>query len=308
MLAQLKLVSLALNPMAPSPTATMVRIDNGLMQAFGGTFCISVPVGIELGCCFNPSAVSTFFRKKREAVAYTIQKKKLVLQEGKEKLSVPCLPPEEMVTLDVLGKAVRGELDTTHLRSLHDVINPANSRIWAQGVSFRYGMMEATNNAVVISAISNLDDDLEFNLPVDAVRALMAFKSKMVSVICDGRAVKFCFEDGSSLCSLSIDGQMPDTSQFFDGEWVALKLKEDLLTVACDTVTFDKGTVRYKQESLFGEIEGVCSKQVSVSAYKKSLDPLLKVSTDIHVSEDGFRLMAIHDTCRAICPTLAYKS
>lgn len=304
----LQLCSLALNPQAPNPTATMVKVEDGFMVAFGGTFCVRVPVPVEVGACFNPSAVSTFFRKDRKAVSYTIHKKKLLLQEGKEKMLVPCLPPEEMPTLDVLAEPYEVDLELPHLRFLTDVINPANSRIWAQGVSFRYGMAESTDNAIIVSAITDLPDEIEFNLPVDAAKALMKFKSPITSIAVDERSVKFYFKDGSSLTSLSISEQMMETSQFYRGEWTPLKIKdtEDLLRIPCETLTFREGSVEYVQGDVQGVIEGAVTKGVHVTAGKESLDLLLRVSSDIRVSDDNFRLMAVSDTCRAICSTRSH--
>lgn len=301
----LQLCSLALNPQAPSPTASMVKIENGHMTAFGGLFCVSVPQPVEVGAAFNPALASTFFRKERKAVAYTIDKGKLTMKEGKEKLSIPCLPPEDLVTLDVLEDPIPAELDLTHFRSLVDVINPANSRVWAQGISFRYGMMEATNDSVIISAISGLPDEVEFNLPVDSAKALMKFKSQIIAISASERAVKFSFKDGSSLTSLVIIEQLIDTSRFYAGEWVPLKLKEteDLLKLECHSLIFEKGNATYLQEKSRGVIEGVVDPGVSVSVFKEPLDRLLRISSDIRVSEDGHRLMAVADSCRGICAT-----
>jgi hypothetical protein len=288
----------------------MVRIAGGYMSSFGGTFAINVPMKVDVGVCFSPSAVSTFFRKERKAVSYTLVKKKLVLQEGKEKLSVPFLPPEEMVTLDVLSKPHKVELDMTHFRSLADVINPANSRVWAQGISFRYGMAEATDNAIIISAITDLPDELEFNLPVDSMKALMRFKSPVVGIATDERAVKFCFKDGSSLVSLCITEQMIETTRFYDGKWTPLKLKdaEDFLKIPCDTVIFDKGHAQYIQEQNHGVIEDIVAKNITTTVGKASLDTLLGVSSDLRLSDDGFRLMAVSENCRAICSTRTAQS
>ena len=302
MKAALQLCALALNPAAPSPTANMVKIEDGFMSSFGGLFCIRVPMPVEVGACFAPGAVSTFFRKEREAVSYTLHKKRLVLKEGKEKLSVPCLPPEEMVTLDVLAKPYETALDTKHFKSLADVIDPANQRMWAQGVSFRYGMAESTNNAVIVSAVTDLPDSMEFNIPVDSIRAILKFKSRIARIAHDERAVKFYFEDGSSLTTQVLTEQMIETSQFYAGEWEPLRLQEheDLLKVPCSAVSFRDGNVIYQNDTTEGVIEGVVNKGYDVTVGKSSLDHLLRISGDIRISADSGRLMAVSETCRAI--------
>lgn len=302
---QLALCSLALNPQAPSPTASMVRINDGRMESFGGTFCVSAPMPIEVGACFNPTLAATFFRKEREAVTYTLNKGKLTFKEGKEKLTIPCLPPEEMVTLGVFAATQPVMMNLSHFRSLVDVINPANSRIWAQGISFRYGMAEATNDAVIISAITDLPDEFEFNLPVDSAKALLKFKSPIVAIAQDQRAVKFCFEDGTTLTSLVLTEQMIETARFYEGNWTPLNLKEteDLLKIECDSIKMVAGNATYLQEQSSGVIEGIVNPDITAKVGKEALNRLLRISSDIRISADGFRLMAVADTCRGICST-----
>lgn len=308
----LQLCSLALNPIAPSPTASMVRISDGFIESFGGTFAIRVPVHVEVGACFNPALAATFFRKERKLVAYTLAKNKLVFQEGKEKLSLPFLPPEEMVTLDVLSRPRKVKFDMTHLKTCADIVDPANSRMWAQGISFRAGMMEATNNALVVSAVTDFPDEFEFNLPQSSAKALLRFKSEVTGIAIDQQSVKFCFADGSSLTSLVICEQMIETAPFYRGEWTPLALEpetaKDLLSIACESVEFKGGTALYLDGHMQGEITGVASKVVAVHVGKPSLDTLLQISADLRLSDDGQRLMAVSASCRAIASTRAHHS
>lgn len=301
----LTLCSLALNPNSPSPTAMMVRISDGYMQAFGGTFCVSVPMELSVEACFNPKAIEPFFRKERGPIAFTIKKGKLQLKEGKEQLTIGCLPPDEMVTLDVLGTPVPCTFDTTHLKVATDVINPANSRLWAQGVSFRNGVMESTNNAIIVSAATDLPDDLEFNLPVDTCKAIMRFKSPVVSILKDQRAVKLTFEDGSSICSLIITEQMIDTTNFFKGDWTKLELTEEVNKIECEHVVFQDGDLHYFTDTSEGIIDSCSNPDVVVDMGKESLDVLLTVSKDLRISDDGNRMQAFGETCRVIASTRA---
>lgn len=303
----LALCSLALNPNAPSPTASMVRISDGRMEAFGGTFCIAVPCPVDVGACFNPSLFATFFRKERKAVAYTLKKGKLTAQEGKEKLTIPCLPPEEMVTIDVYGDPTPVELDLTYLKVCADVVDPVESRVAMQGVSFRNGMMEATNGRIIVSAVTELEFP-EFILPVDSAKALMKFKSPVTGMAVweDGNMVKFFHKDGSTLTSLLIEGELPDTSPFYAGEWSPLKLKDaaDFAKIECERVIFEDGNATYIQEKSRGIIEGVCATGVAVTLSKKALDTLLRVSSDIRVESRLTRVMAVSENCRVISTTM----
>ncbi len=301
---ELALCSLALNPQAPSPTATMVKLDDGFLTSYGGTFCIRVPMKVEVGACFSPTMVATFFRKERKAVSYTLNKKKLVLQEGKEKLTIPFLPAEEMPTLDVLSKPHKVTFDMTYLKIAADIVDPAHSKLCAQGVMFRYGMLEATNGRCLVGAKTGFHEDLEFNLPVASAKALLRFKSDIVGVAVDQGAVKFIFADGSSLTSLLICEELIETGPYYRGEWTPMKIKaevaKDLLTIDCDTVIFFAGNATYVKGTAEGEISGACGKEFDIKVSKENLDVMLKVSADIRLSEDKSRFMAVSEKCRVI--------
>jgi hypothetical protein len=96
----LQLCTLALNPRSPSPTATTVKVEGGFMKAYGGLMCIQVPVTQEIGAAFNPALLKTFFRRERTTIAYTVKFPKLTLREGKERLTVNCMPCEDVVIID----------------------------------------------------------------------------------------------------------------------------------------------------------------------------------------------------------------
>jgi hypothetical protein len=282
----------------------MVKVDDGFMVAYGGTFCIRVPMKVEVGACFSPTVVATFFRKERKAVSYTLHKKKLVLQEGKEKLSVPFLPPDEMPTLDVLSNPHKVTFDTTYLKIAVDVVDPAHIKLCAQGVQFRYGMLEATNGRCIVGAKTGFDEELEFNLPVASAKALLRFKSEVVGIAQDQSAVKFIFADGSSLTSLLICEELIETTQYYRGEWTPLKLKseiaKDLLSIDCDDVIFYGGNATYIKDTAEGELSGACGKDFDIKVSKENLDVMLKVSADVRLSEDKNRLMAVGEKCRVV--------
>jgi hypothetical protein len=282
----------------------MVKLDGGFLTAFGGTFCVRVPMKVEVGACFSPALVTTFFRKERKAVSYTLNKGKLVLKEGNEKVSLPFLPPEEMPTIDVLSKPHKVTFDMTYLKLAADVVDPAHSKIFCQGVQFRYGMIEATNGHCIVGAKTGFNEDLEFNLPVASAKALLRFQSEVVGIAQDYGVVKFIFADGSSLTSLVISEELLETAECYKGDWTPLKLKpeaaKDLLSIVCDTVIFYQGNATYIKDMSEGEIAGVCGKGLDIRVSKENLDVMLKVSADIRLSEDGNRLMAVSEKCRVI--------
>lgn len=293
----------ATNPNAPSPTASMLRISNGRLEAFGGTFCISAPINADVEAAFNPQMLEAFFRKPRKGVTYTINKKKLIISAGKEKVSMPFLPSEDMVIIDVLGEPEEASLDTTYLRVMVSIIDPSASDIWRQGITFRYGNFEATCGYLLGSAISGLPEDYEFNLPVDSAKALLKIDEPVVGIAKDEQAVKFYFESGLTFCSLIIKELMPNVERFFSGDWfpVELTVAADLRDIEFDRVVFSDGNAIYIAGEGKGEMANALHPKVPVfSVTKRALSPLLKVADEIYLHESTQRLQARTDTCRII--------
>ena len=303
--------SLALNPNSPQPTAGMVKVQDGAMWAYGGTCCIRVPVTSAIGAAFNPKAALPFFRKERKAFSVTVNKGKLVFQDGKEKLSIKCLPPEEMVVLDTLGTPTPCTLDKAALKLALSVVDPAHPRLSAQGVQFRWGVAEGSDNKRLVSAMSGLPDDLEFNLPFDTAKVLLRMKSEVTGVTLEGHVVKFTFADSSSVASNLICESLVDMSHIFGGqEWHKLpvpdSLWKELLPIECSLVVIRDGKVLYLTEDdkgqviSEGELTQIREKALSLKIKKEYLDTLLSVCNDLRMCDNGNLLQAFGDNARCI--------
>lgn len=300
--------SIALNPTSPQPTASMVKIERRAMVGYGGTFCVRVPVSFDIGCCFNPKAVMAFFRKDRKKFSCTVKGGKLILQEGKEKVTTRCVPPEEMVTIDALSAPVECSLDRSLLKRCTDVVDTNHPARVLHGVVFRYGVMEATDAKILVSAESGLPDAVpDFILPVESAKALCRLKGNVIGVAKDVGLVKFMFDNGSSLTSGIIAGEFPDTGPHFDGEWEPLDIEAaapDLLKIDCDRVEFRGGAVLYVVQDSFGaataegELPAGCNNEIDGVISKRLLDHLLVNSSDVRVNAAKFQ--SFSDNCRVI--------
>ena len=296
------LCSMALNPNAPAPTASLVKVEDGFAVAFGGLFCIRVPVEQALGCCFNPAAAKTFFRKARKQVAYTVKKNKLILQDGKEKLSIGCLPPEEMVTLDVIAKARPVTLSKQLVRYVADVVDPANPRACLHGVTFRDGALVATDNKVFVMAYVDFPEDLTFSLHKDACLALSKMKGEIETVSTDGHAVKFTMSDGSSLTTLKLVEDVPEmVNKIFDGKWHSISLSdsviEDLTTIDCHTFRFKDGALSYWSEDRqsVGELGVKVPADLNAAITQKGFVRILKNGGKISYADNQSRIRSVNE-------------
>lgn len=278
MINALKLCSLALNPNSPSPFASMVKVEDGMMIAYGGLLCIRVPVSQDIGAAFDPKSLATFFRKERPQVAYTVKHPKLTLSDKKERLTVNCLPAEDLQTIDNIETPTPCVLNKKSLKIAAELIDTANTRPFALGVAFRDGVMMSTNNAVFFMAEGPEGD---FNIPKEAALAICKFKSDVVAISKNNHTVKFIFADGSSLCTHLISEPFPDIDFLFDGDWQSFSVSPEVKDIDCDSVEISGTAVRFLTDSSVGELEDAVTGTAEIKCKKKYLDYLLAISSEL---------------------------
>ena len=299
----LALCSLALNPSSPSPTATSVKVEDGFMSSYGGLFTIRTPCKHEIGAVFNPRALSTFFRKPRTKIAYTLKFPKLTISDGNERLTIGCLKPEEMAVIDNIETPLPCSLNLKMLKIAAELC-AVEGKPYALGVTFREGMMMSTNNDVFFCGQSDLPEDFDFFIHKNSCVALTKFKGSVVAVSKNNHTVKFIFDDGSSLCSHTQDDRIPDVAMLFEGQWSDFKITEDILALDCDHIEVRQDNLYYYSERThgkvdIGELENVVkgSPALQFKVNKKHFNHLLGGD----LSWCGTRLQSIKDNSALIC-------
>lgn len=301
----LELCSLACNPQAPSPTASLVKVEDGFMVAYGGLMCIRVPVKFAFGCAFNPAALKVFYRKARNQISYSVKKNKLILQEGNERVTVPCLPPSEMVTLDAIAPVQAVDFDVKLLKYVSGAADPTHHNVGIQGVVLHDGNIRATNARVFMIAAVDAPEGLTFNIHKDACAALAKFKAKCVAMATDGRVIKFIFADDSSLTTHMIADTGPDYKELLlNKTYKKMKIPEDviedLLKIECFHFILDDGIIAYQSEdkSITGRLEvpGVTGPAIAIR--KENFGFILRNGGTIsRETERGFLRSVNGDVC-----------
>lgn len=303
MIEALKLCSLALNHSAPTPTANMVKVEGGFMWSYGGNFSIKVPVDQDIGAAFSPKALATFFRIPRDKVAYTIKFPKLIVSHKKERLTINCLSPDELVTIDNIETPTPCTLHKANIKRAADLIETTNTNPFALNVVFRDGAVISTNNKVFFMGESGYDG-AEFNISKEAALALTRFKPPVVAISRNAHTVKFIHEDGSSLCAHISVAEFPAIDFLFEGDWQPFQIMDDILAIDCDYVVIRQNSVFYhtegeKNTSTIGEIENAVQGEVELCCKKQYLNELLKVSNELEfISEQ--RIKAVGNDCAII--------
>lgn len=198
---------------ATAPTSRMVKVANGRLFAYGGTFCLSVPCALDLDVGFLPEPVLNFYEIARENEVITVSDNHLKITAGNRSVKVPCLPASDIPILEVLRAPVNGVLDLENLRRALTFVDVMDEHGQLHGTSFSDGCIHAGTPKRIFTGASGLPEDLPaFRLPVASVEALLKIDSPMTTVYHDHDACRFDFEDGTRLVSRTLVDYWPKAS------------------------------------------------------------------------------------------------
>jgi len=286
----LRLCSMATNEASPNPLAHLVKCEDGRMVAYGGLFCISVPVAIEVGAAFNPGHLSNFFRTSRKAPAFSLKNGKLSVKEGRERLTIGMFPAEDLPVIDVLSAPQAVEVDMTYLRHALLFTQPDRDP-WAMGLTFRDDCVWASDRKSAYAAVLALGEEEPFALHRDAITALTKMPGVVTGFSRFARMVKFSFDDGCTLTTHEMTDLVPETvagffSRDFDNIGFDKAVAFEINKVRADHVYFQNGSLAYKLENQGeGAFDKAYSSPMNFSLDKTYLDRLLAVGHDLCVCE-----------------------
>jgi hypothetical protein len=294
----------------------MMKLSGGKMTTFGGTFCIQIPCDVDVDCVINPAVLLTFFRKDRTKVTYAVTGNRMVVKQGREKVSIPCMESEKMPIIDVFREhsPVSNFLKPKALKAMLECINPSESRGCLQGLCIQGGLAVATDGKVVLAMLSGLPKKVDCVLPVDTVKLLSTLDESPSGVACESGNIKFVFPSGMTVCSRTIlsDGY-PNVKTVINATGEVLDmhpdLTEELKGIKCDTITVTEKGIGYRAEDgvSFGEIELPTPGRFSFSADKKLFDLLMSLTKDSRIFITSFPAAIHADGGKFFKMTLAQK-
>lgn len=266
MQSKIKLVAKGVNPDSPSPTASLMKFQGGRLISYGGTFCVSVPCGVDIDCAIAPTTLLNFFRKPREGVTYSEQDGKLRVQHKRERVTIPCLPATDMPIIDILDDPTEVKLFPRKraLKMFMECIDPSNPLPYLQGLLLRNGHAAATDSRFAFAMPSGLPKDIECVLPFDTLK-FIAGLDEQVTGVCHGpkfNYLKFTFPSGLTVCSQVISADdypniIPVISPKEKGRELVMHedLLEEIKGLTGDRITVSHSGVGYKDGKSFGDIE-----------------------------------------------------
>lgn len=214
---------LAVKPALAGPNATaftsrMCKVQDGRCWAYGGAFCLSVPITSSLECGFYPEPVLAFFNRDREGATFTEKDGMLVMRHGILEQRTPLLPSQQIPTLQAIGRKIEITEQLEHLDVCAKLCRN-NVADFTQGAWFQNGMIFAMYGRSICFSVNGLfDGHPNFGLPSDSMLALSRIKSPLQYFVSDQQCVQFEFEDGTWLASRTLDGlETPNFLSAFEG-------------------------------------------------------------------------------------------
>lgn len=284
---------LAVKPALAGPNATaftsrMTKIQDSRIWAYGGAFCLSVPITSSLECGFYPEPVLAFFNRDREGATFTEKDGYLIMKHGKVQERTRLFPSQIVPTLQAIGRKIEITEQIEHLDVLAKLCRN-NTADFSQGAWFQNSMVFAMyGRAVCFSTNGLFDGHPNFGLPSDSVEALSRIKSPLTHFVSDQQCVQFEFEDGTWLASRTLGGlEPPNFMSGFEGYDDPGRFQE---------ITFHEGIAEEVLAlKLYGERKGQMIDMLwwgeKRNLFYRSLNPLSETDEDLYntgVFEDAY--------------------
>lgn len=215
-------------PQATALTSRLAKVQENRLWAYGGTFCLSVPLESSLECGFFPDPVLAFFSREREGATFTEQDGMLVMKHDRLEQRTAILPSQQIPVLQAVGQKVAILTQLNHLSVVASLCRN-NTADFTQGAWFNGGMIFAMHQRSLCFSTDGLPEGCpNFGLPSDTMLALSRIESPLTHFLWDQQCVQFEFEDGTWLASRTLGGlEIPNFMQAFENDEPATLIEFD---------------------------------------------------------------------------------
>ena len=282
MKSKLQIAMKACNSNGTQAEAAMVKFQNGKLIAYGGTFCLQIPISIGAECAFKPQTLLN--RKDRTGASFTVKNGKLKVKHGSETVTMQCLSPEKLAIIDVFKEPKETPwIPAPALKALTLCVDSSHSMQALQGICVRDQEAIATNGRAVV-AIPLDFGAAEFTIPMYTVAFLSTCDDKVTHYAFDETCLKLWMESGMTLCTRLISAEgFPDVDKILDQKDEAIVMnkgiKDELRTLKCDTIELTQKGIRYKVDSEgVGTIVCKSPKRYCFVMNKSTFDTILNIN------------------------------
>jgi len=285
--------------LSPQVTAGMVKFQNGHLIAYGGTFCIQVPVSVELDCAFRPQTLLAFYRKVRDGASFAVKGGKLRVKHKRETVTMKCLPSEEMAIIDVFKEPRATKwIPKGAMKSLLECVDPSHSVAAMQGICLRDGKLVATDGKVMLAIPCDIKA-VDFVIPIDTFKFLSTCDEPVTGWAFDGASFKLWFEGGMTICTRVIgSAEYPDIGKVLNQKltpfYISEKVVDDIKTLDCDVLELTPKGVRYiADDDSIGTIRAEVDGDYRFAVRKKSFDTVFKINKGVKFFTNDVRSVIV---------------
>lgn len=290
---------------SPSATASWMKFQGGNLCAYGGTFCVQIPCGVDLECAFIPSSLLAFYRKERKGVSYTLKDDKLIVKAGREKMTIKTLPSSDMPLIDVHKPPtkVKRFLPKKAIKAILGCIDPAEPRHCLQGMCLRNGLAIGTDGKVLLAVSTKLDKGITCVVPTETLKFLASLDEDVCAIATDNLHIKFILPSGMTVTSRTLlADEYPDIRHLIkldSMEEITLHpdMHEEIKGLKCDRIEVSNYAVTYSMgnDTSFGQINldsGSKEFRITVNRFYFELMLSLLTTNKIHIASGRNRMMA----------------
>jgi hypothetical protein len=218
MLEALKFAQGALKVNTITPELEYYQLRKGTVIGYNGHMALSAPIDLDIEA--KPKAV--LFHKALAACEDVISIRltetgRLSIKSGGFKALIPCTDAA-IYEIEPQGEVYPGLPGLAEwCKKLLPLIAQDATRPWAMGMNFTNGLLEVTNNVIILQAWLNHPWPT-FNIPRFAVAELARIKEDPISVQVAETSVTFHYEDGRWLRTqrLSVDWPVDTVATIFE--------------------------------------------------------------------------------------------
>lgn len=218
----LKFVYGAVDNKSPAFEMAHFMIENGQVRATNGVMSLGSPIDIDIKCAPHADTFMKAIRSCKDVLSLSVTPTgRLSVKSGKFKALVPCVDAEDCrYHPKPSGAAVEvaGDKILEAFTCLEPFVATDKLRPWANGVLLRGQSAFATNNICLIEAWLGAELPFTVNIPLEAVKAVIARKVAPSRVMLDERSITFFYDSGRWIKTQLYESKWPPLERVLEAE------------------------------------------------------------------------------------------
>jgi len=245
----LRFTASAVNAKSPVTEMTHFLIDNGQVRTTDGTLSLGSPIDLDLSCAPHADTLMRAVKSCSDVVSLTLTPGgRLSVKSSKFKALVPCISVDDCSYHQKpsgMPADIPGDVILKAFNRLAPFVATDGLRPWANGIMLRGSSAFATNNVVLVEAWLGAELPLTANIPLSAVKAVIAQKQPPTRVTMDAQSITFFYESGRWIKTLLYEDDWPPVERILNEDCDPKPLPDELFNGANAISKFASGDKVY---------------------------------------------------------------